>query len=50
MAKINPDRINQLRNRFGRQAGSIKRCGEITKNEFDSSIFVGKPVYVYIVK
>ena len=24
------------------------RCGEITENEFDSSIFVGKPVYIYI--
>jgi hypothetical protein len=23
------------------------RCGEITRNEFGSSIFVGKPVYIY---
>ena len=23
------------------------RCGEITKNEFESPIFVGKPVYIY---
>ena len=23
------------------------RCGEITKNDFDSSIFVRKPVYMY---
>jgi hypothetical protein len=27
---------------------SILRCGEITKNEFDSSIFVRKPVYICI--
>ena len=31
-----------------KQWGYALRCGEITKNEFDSSIFVGKPVYIYI--
>ena len=25
----------------------IVRCGEITKNDFESSIFDGKPVYIY---
>jgi hypothetical protein len=25
----------------------ILRCGEMTKNEFDRSIFVGKLVYIY---